>query len=82
MNISKGQSFLEKSERHSLEGLDMRRGYTGQEMPNMELPDTRKGGGEETRIRFMVALKEEMQRLGVAAVSASKGTSQKEEDDR
>lgn len=80
MSISKGQSFLEKSERHSLEGLDMRRGYTGQEMPNMA--DTRKGGGEETRIRFMVALKEEMQRLGVAAVSASKGTSQKEEDDR
>lgn len=48
----------------------------------MELSDTRKGGGEETRIRFMVALKEEMQRLGVAAVSAAKGTSQKEEDDR
>lgn len=82
MNISKGQSFLEKSERHSLEGLDMQRGYTGQEMLNMELPDRSKGEGEETRIRFMVALKEEMQRLGVAAVSTCKGTSQKEEDDR
>lgn len=30
----------------------------------------------------MAALKEEMQRLGVAAVSTPKGTSQKEGDDR
>lgn len=44
------------------------RGYSGERMPNMELPGRRKK--DESRRRFMNVMKEAMQRFGVTEEGA------------